>query len=79
MVYRAHVRNGKIELDEPVTLPEGATVELSVLDGSAGLRGQRTIEQVIDEIVADVPETAWENPPPDPANAVRSSALRRLG
>ncbi|HEY3243991.1 MAG TPA: hypothetical protein VGM03_11645 [Phycisphaerae bacterium] len=33
MVYRGHVQNGRIELDEPVSLPEGATVELSIVNG----------------------------------------------
>lgn len=30
MVYRGHVRNGKIELDGDVKLPEGSSVEISV-------------------------------------------------
>lgn len=33
MVYRGHIKNGRIELDEQVRLPEGAPVEVSV-DGS---------------------------------------------
>lgn len=28
----AHVRNGRIELDEPVTLPEGAEVDVVVVE-----------------------------------------------
>lgn len=30
MVYRGHVRNGKIELDQAVSLPEGAEVEVAL-------------------------------------------------
>ena len=30
MVYRGHIKNGRIELDEQVRLPEGAPVEVSV-------------------------------------------------
>jgi hypothetical protein len=30
MVYRGHVRNGKIELDQAVALPEGAAVEVAI-------------------------------------------------
>lgn len=30
MVYRGRIRNGKIELDEDVTLPDGAAVEVVV-------------------------------------------------
>ena len=32
MVYHAHVRNGVILLDDPVTLPEGASVSVQVLE-----------------------------------------------
>jgi hypothetical protein len=32
MVYRGHVRNGCIELDEPASLPEGANVRVEVGD-----------------------------------------------
>ncbi len=65
MVVRAHVRNGKIELDEAVTLPEGAAVELNVVESSPAGGTHRPIEEVIDEIVADVPESEWAKLPPD--------------
>ena len=29
MVFRAHVRNGRIILDEPTTLPDGAEIDLA--------------------------------------------------
>lgn len=32
MVYRGHIKNGKIMLDEPVQLPEGAEVSVEVRD-----------------------------------------------
>lgn len=35
MVYRGHIRDGRIELDEQVRLPEGAPVEVSVNGPSA--------------------------------------------
>ena len=35
MVVRGHVRNGRIEVDGEVTLPEGASVEISVREASA--------------------------------------------
>ena len=34
MNYRGRVRNGKIELDEQVVLPEGAAIELCVTNGA---------------------------------------------
>ena len=30
MVYRGHIRDGRIELDEQVRLPEGAPVEVTI-------------------------------------------------
>ena len=35
MVYRGHVKDGRIELDEPVRLPEGAPVEVSIAQQQA--------------------------------------------
>jgi predicted DNA-binding antitoxin AbrB/MazE fold protein len=31
MTYRGHIHNGVVVLDEPVTLPEGAKVEVNVV------------------------------------------------
>lgn len=42
MVYRGHVRNGKIELDEAAVLPEGAVVNVAVVaEQEAGKVKQR--------------------------------------
>ncbi len=30
MVYRGHIRDGRVELDEQVRLPEGAPVEVAI-------------------------------------------------
>ena len=32
MTYRGHIENGTVVLDEPATLPEGAKVEVALLD-----------------------------------------------
>jgi hypothetical protein len=32
MTFKAHVHNGRLVLDEPTSLPEGATVDLVALD-----------------------------------------------
>jgi hypothetical protein len=32
MTYRGHIKNGQILLDEPVTLPEGAQVNIEVIE-----------------------------------------------
>ena len=39
MVYRGHIRNGQIELDEQVRLPEGAPVEVSLAEKQAASDG----------------------------------------
>jgi len=35
MTYRGHVKNGQITLDEPAQLPEGAEVQVAVVEGAA--------------------------------------------
>ena len=35
MVYRGHVRNGRIELDENVQLPDGVVVSVEVADNGS--------------------------------------------
>jgi len=65
MVYRGHVRNGKVELDETIALPEGAEVELTIVDGAEEAGDHRPIEEIIDEIAAEVPESEWAKLPPD--------------
>ena len=42
MIYHGHVKNGQIALDEPVCLPEGAEVNIEVLQTGARIsRPQR--------------------------------------
>ena len=36
MTYRGHVENGKIVIDDAVTLPEGALVEVDLVDEEKG-------------------------------------------
>ena len=76
MVYRGHVRNGRIEMDDPVGLPEGARVELNVVSSespTADVKSQpldaaeraMSLEEEIDRIRADVPDSEWEKLPAD--------------
>jgi hypothetical protein len=39
MVYRGHVRNGRIELDDEGRLPEGVPVEVSVAESAEAPAG----------------------------------------
>ncbi|MBK8266989.1 MAG: hypothetical protein IPK83_01240 [Planctomycetes bacterium] len=34
MTYRGHVKNGQITLDEPTSLPEGAEVNIEIVEGN---------------------------------------------
>ena len=43
MVYKGHVKNGVVVVDEPVSLPEGAEVEIALTSAS----GQRIDDENI--------------------------------
>lgn len=53
MVLRAHVENGQIVLDEPASLPEGATLELRVIEAPLSAGERAAIEAEVDAGVAD--------------------------
>lgn len=36
MIYRGHIKNGQITLDEPAALPEGAEVNVEIVDSNGG-------------------------------------------
>jgi len=60
MVYRGHVRNGKIELDEspPLPLPEGAEVDVTFREGSAAPEDEETVPTLyeqLEDIIGTVP------------------------
>jgi len=76
MVYRGHVRNGKVELDGAADLTEWAAVGLNIVPPAAkagdGERspgespGERpSIEDELDRIWDDVPESEWHKLPAD--------------
>ena len=50
MIYNGHVENGRIVLDEQVTLPEGVQVRIDVLEKS-----DRPFEW-LKELAADIPD-----------------------
>jgi hypothetical protein len=50
MVFRGHVKNGGIVLDEPLDLPEGTEVEIAAADDDEMSADERAeIESAIDE------------------------------
>ena len=50
MVYRGHVENGLIRLEDAATLPEGVEVEVRVLAGSASPEGEDNLPSVCDAL-----------------------------
>ncbi|MEK7755679.1 MAG: hypothetical protein AAB385_00500 [Planctomycetota bacterium] len=57
MVYRGHIRDGRIELDEQVRLPEGAPVEVSVNGPSASSgsdEGRSTLYDQLKDFIGSV-------------------------
>lgn len=64
MVYRGHVRNGRIELDEETSLPEGAEVQVSLLPEPAGKDELPTLYERLKGfvgVVDDLPSDAARN------------------
>lgn len=52
---KAHVRGGRLVLDEPTELPEGTEVELVPLDGDGLTEADRArLEAVLDESEAEL-------------------------
>ena len=59
---KAHVENGQIVLDEPVHLPEGATLEVRLADGGEMSVAERAeLEAAIDEGVEDFERGDFED------------------
>jgi hypothetical protein len=56
---RAHVRDGRIVLDEPVELPEGAVVEVLVPD--AGEIDREALEAELDASAAEFERGEYED------------------
>ena len=75
MVFRGHVRNGVVLLDEPAILPEGAAVQVEVLEDVHEARpgptcGEKSlsIEQELASIWQDVPADELASLPRDLSN-----------
>lgn len=72
MVYRGHVENGTIRLEESVVLPEGAEVRVELATPAEDAPTKEgfdpnapAIEDRIRAIVADVPQEEWDRLPAD--------------
>ena len=47
MTYRGHVENGLVVLDDPVTLPNGASVQVDLVEEEAGATLYERLKSVI--------------------------------
>ncbi len=68
MTYRGYVKNGAIQLDEPIALREGAAVDVTVLKPMAPAghapKGS-SLEERLSAIWADVLASEWTKLPYD--------------
>jgi predicted DNA-binding antitoxin AbrB/MazE fold protein len=62
MTYRGHVRNGVVQLDEPVSLPEGAEVRVDVLASPEDARVESSVPSLYEQL-KNVIGKATELPP----------------
>ncbi len=72
MTYHGQVRNGRIELDAAVKLPEGTKVELTIIPSlNARRNGQDSaakalsLDEELERIWGDVPDNEWAKLPAD--------------
>jgi hypothetical protein len=73
MTYRGRVQNGRVLLDEPAAIPDGAVVDVRVIGSimepereqpAPGVRAT-SIEEKLAAIWAEVPASEWAKLPDD--------------
>lgn len=50
MVYRGHIKDGQIVIDEPCTLPEGTEVQVHVVAEGAPIKGEEPQPSLYDRL-----------------------------
>ena len=65
MTYPGRVVNGRLVLDVPVPLTEGARIEVAVVEDTEAAREVKAPWLVAVEIGASVPAEEWEKAPAD--------------
>ena len=58
MAYRGHIENGKVVLDDPVALPEGASVQVDLVDEEEGTSLYDRLKSVIGKATGLPPDAA---------------------
>lgn len=67
MTYQGHVENGALVLDVPVALPEGATIEVAVLETTESLPKRKPIWEIAVDLANSIPEEDVKRMPRDGA------------
>ena len=67
MTYTGHVENGTVVLEPPAELPEGALVEISVVDKTHSALDVKPIWEIALELANSIPEEDLEALPKDGA------------
>jgi len=67
VTFRGHVSNGMVVLDQTASLPEGASVEVAVLDAPEKDEGDKPSWMVAVEMGESVPVEEWDRLPADGA------------
>jgi hypothetical protein len=65
MIYRGRVENGVIRLEQSAALPGGSEVCVELVEPPVNREAEKTVEQRIAAIWADVPESEWSRLPAD--------------
>jgi hypothetical protein len=58
MTYRGHVQNGMVVLEEPIVLPEGASVQVALLDEDEGATLYERLKSVVGKARGLPPDAA---------------------
>ena len=65
MTYQGHIENGTVVLDTPVALPEGAKVEVALLETTGEPPKRKPIWEIAMELANSIPEEDVRQMPTD--------------
>jgi len=65
MTYQGHVENGAVVLDEPVTLPDGAKVEVAIVKDTPPPHDGKSFAEWVVDLANSIPEEDVKQMPTD--------------
>ncbi len=65
MTYQGHVENGAVVLDTPVSLPDGAKVDVTVRDNPEPPRDAKSFVEWVVDLANSIPEEDVKKMPTD--------------